>query len=63
MKHCLQQTRQLFKGQDVVISAQLYLLRFYGDLGFLAEGEAYPEDNIPHIKMRYKPVPDRSKSL
>jgi ElaA protein len=53
MRYCLQQTQELFKGQDIVISAQLYLLRFYSDLGFVAEGETYPEDNIPHIKMRY----------
>jgi predicted GNAT family N-acyltransferase len=54
MKYCLQQAQELFKRQDIVISAQLYLLRFYSNLGFSAEGAPYPEDNIPHIKMRYK---------
>lgn len=52
MRYCLQQARELYKGQDIVISAQFYLLRFYSNLGFTAEGEVYPEDNIPHIKMR-----------
>lgn len=33
------------------ISAQAHLQRFYGDLGFTAEGEPYDEDGIPHIEM------------
>lgn len=44
------------KGQwpesDCVISAQLYLQGFYESLQFVAEGEVYLEDNIPHIQMR-----------
>ena|SRR6218665_2328951 len=52
MMHGIQLARELYPGQDLVISAQLYLLRFYSNLGFIAEGETYPEDNIPHIKMR-----------
>ncbi|MFM2194579.1 MAG: hypothetical protein RL092_179 [Bacteroidota bacterium] len=39
---------------ECVISAQLYLQRFYESLGFIAEGEVYLEDNIPHIQMRRK---------
>lgn len=39
----------------IVISAQQYLLKFYTDLGFTAEGEAYLEDNIPHQQMRLLP--------
>ncbi|MBM3429107.1 MAG: GNAT family N-acetyltransferase, partial [Bacteroidetes bacterium] len=35
------------------ISAQSYLLRFYQSLGFVAEGEEYLEDDIPHWKMRW----------
>lgn len=54
MKQSLQQTLELFKDQDIVISAQTYLTRFYEDLGFKTEGEGYLEDDIPHIKMRYK---------
>jgi ElaA protein len=52
MKHCIHQTLELFKDQDIVISAQLHLLRFYTSLGFITEGHDYLEDNIPHIKMR-----------
>ncbi|MES2680345.1 MAG: GNAT family N-acetyltransferase, partial [Bacteroidota bacterium] len=36
MKVCINKTRELFKNQDIVISAQSYLIRFYTDLGFKA---------------------------
>ena len=52
MKHAINETRKMYKNQFIVISAQFYLLRFYSDLGFTAEGPQYLEDNIPHIKMR-----------
>ncbi|MDE5451142.1 GNAT family N-acetyltransferase, partial [Elizabethkingia meningoseptica] len=32
-------------------SAQNYLLKFYGSLGFEPVGESYLEDNIPHTEM------------
>jgi ElaA protein len=54
MKFCIHKTRELFNNQDIVISAQTYLLQFYNNLGFTAEGTAYLEDEIPHIKMRNK---------
>lgn len=37
--------------QNIVISAQEYLLRFYNELGFHQVGEGYLEDDIPHVKM------------
>ena len=55
MKQSINETLKLFKDQSIVISAQLYLLKFYTGLGFIAEGEAYDEDEIPHVKMRYTP--------
>lgn len=39
---------------SIKISAQLYLKRFYTDLGFEAFGVSYLEDGIPHIAMIYK---------
>lgn len=36
------------------ISSQLYLKSFYGRFGFVAEGESYIEDRIPHIAMTKK---------
>jgi ElaA protein len=37
-----------------MLSAQTYLIKFYSDLGFKIEGNEYLEDDIPHIKMRFK---------
>jgi len=37
--------------QPISLSAQVYLLNFYKDLGFMPEGEEYLEDGIPHIFM------------
>lgn len=54
MKQCLKEMIALYPKQEVVISAQSYLLKFYTDLGFIAEGEEYLEDGIPHTKMRAK---------
>ena len=33
------------------MSAQLYLIKFYQNFGFVSVGEEYLEDEIPHIKM------------
>jgi ElaA protein len=38
-------------GQGIRISAQAHLARFYGEFGFVAVGEPYLEDNIPHVEM------------
>lgn len=54
MKTAIEKTLQEFHVNEIVISAQYYLLKFYSELGFVAEGDVYPEDDIPHIKMRYK---------
>jgi ElaA protein len=43
-----------FNTDEIIISAQKYLEKFYNELGFVSEGEPYPEDDIPHIKMRLK---------
>lgn len=37
--------------QDIHISAQCYLQRFYEGMGFVAASEPYLEDDIPHLKM------------
>jgi len=36
---------------EIVISAQEYLIGFYQSLGFSSVGEGYLEDGIPHIRM------------
>jgi ElaA protein len=40
-----------FPKQNVRISAQAHLERFYGEFGFVKVSEPYLEDNIPHIEM------------
>ncbi len=40
-----------YPGTGIRISAQEYLLKFYGDLGFASVGESYLEDGIPHLEM------------
>jgi ElaA protein len=48
---------KLNKGsKEIQISAQVYLLRFYNELGFHEVGATYLEDDIPHIKMIYGEV-------
>ncbi len=37
--------------EDVIISAQQYLIGFYEKFGFIKKGDAYLEDDIPHIQM------------
>ncbi|MDP1803384.1 MAG: GNAT family N-acetyltransferase [Bacteroidota bacterium] len=54
MKECLKYMSTAFPKLEIVISAQSYLLKFYTELGFKAEGEEYLEDDIPHTKMRLK---------
>jgi len=41
-----------FKTTKITISAQLYLKKFYESHGFIATGEMYLEDDIPHIEMK-----------
>jgi len=54
MKYCINKSLELYNNQDIVISAQAYLNKFYTHLGFSPEGAGYLEDDIPHIKMRYR---------
>jgi ElaA protein len=41
-----------FNVQNITISAQLYLKKFYESHGFFATSEMYLEDDIPHIEMK-----------
>ncbi len=42
------------KEETIRISAQEYLLNFYGSLGFKSVSDMYIEDDIPHVEMLYK---------
>jgi len=51
MKHAIEKTFAQFGKGDIKIGAQLYLLQFYGSLGFIKSGAEYLEDGIPHVEM------------
>jgi ElaA protein len=53
MEYSVARTVEFFNPVSIVISAQTYLLTFYATLGFIAEGDPYDEDGIPHMQMRY----------
>ncbi len=54
MKKAIKKSLQLFSSEIITLSAQLYLKKFYEELGFSAIGNDYLEDDIPHIRMEYK---------
>ena len=39
------------KNEIIVMSAQIYLLKFYKAFNFKSIGKEYLEDDIPHIQM------------
>jgi ElaA protein len=54
--HALMETsigaiKNYFKVDQITISAQVYLKKFYESHGFLQVGNDYLEDGIPHIEM------------
>lgn len=48
----IEEIENRFGTRKITISAQLYLKNFYETNGFVAVGESYLEDDIPHIEMR-----------
>lgn len=46
---------ELSAGRPAVLDAQTYLLDWYARLGFVAVGEEYLDDGIPHVTMRRAP--------
>lgn len=52
MKEGIEYCKSHYTG-DIKISAQAYLEKFYGSLGFERISKVYLEDNIPHIDMIY----------
>ena len=51
MQYSIEQCEHLFGKGPIKIGAQLYLKKFYSDLGFVQAGEVYLEDEIDHIPM------------
>jgi ElaA protein len=52
MNKAIQATEEVFTETKITISAQLYLKKFYENLGFIQTSEMYLEDDIPHIQMK-----------
>jgi ElaA protein len=51
MRQAIARTHAAFGPQPIRIGAQVYLRRFYEELGFAATGAFYDEDGIPHLEM------------
>lgn len=51
LREGLKKSSQLWPGQGNRISAQSHLKDFYGVEGFVAVGEEYEEDGLPHVEM------------
>jgi ElaA protein len=55
MREAIARTVEAFGARPIRIGAQLYLKRFYEELGFAATGATYDEDGIPHVQMLFSP--------
>ena len=53
MERAIKATLLQYSCNCITIGAQLYLINFYGSLGFKQISETYLEDGIPHIDMQY----------
>ncbi len=51
MKASINQIKNQYRTNNIKLSAQQYLIRFYETHGFIQSGEGYLEDGIPHIAM------------
>ena len=54
VRSAIEATKASYPSTPIKISAQAHLEKFYNGLGFIFTGEAYLEDNIPHIGMVLK---------
>ena len=52
MEQALKQAEKHWPQVPIYLSAQAHLQGYYGKYGFVAAGEEYLEDDIPHIGMR-----------
>lgn len=51
IQYAVETIENRFHTSEIRISAQDYLLKFYGGFGFEDTGKKYLEDNIPHTEM------------
>jgi ElaA protein len=55
MREAIARALAAFGARPIRIGAQLYLKRFYEELGFAVAGPTYDEDDIPHVQMLFTP--------
>jgi len=53
MQKAVIKTIEQFADPIIIISAQLYLQKFYESIGFVKDSDTYLEDDIPHIRMQF----------
>jgi ElaA protein len=53
MQKAVVKTIEEFADPIIIISAQLYLQKFYESIGFVKDSDTYLEDDIPHIRMQF----------
>lgn len=51
MEEAIKFSERKYPGNDIKISAQVYLQKFYESLGFHSSGDPYDEDGILHVDM------------
>ncbi len=51
MREAIARALAIFGARPIRIGAQLYLKRFYEELGFEVASPVYDEDGIPHVQM------------
>jgi len=51
MREGIRRIEVMYGAGPIRIGAQEYLERFYGELGFVRDGDDYDEDGIPHLEM------------
>jgi ElaA protein len=51
VRRAVEHAERLWPGTALRIGAQRYLEHFYGEFGFVATGQPYDEDGIPHVEM------------
>ena len=55
MHEAMARALAVFGARPIRIGAQLYLKRFYEELGFTVASPPYDEDDIPHVQMLFTP--------
>jgi ElaA protein len=55
MREAIGRAQTMFGARPIRIGAQLYLKRFYEELGFAVASPIYDEDGIPHVQMLLAP--------